>query len=109
MQTFFYVLGPFLLYAGGGVGLAAIGVSIARAIWGHTSANIKVKKALSARVDELKTWAKDADGVLASIVVQSSINPALEQALPEPTLTKLYDLTSIKPADLERMNKERAT
>lgn len=97
MQTFLYVLGPFILQCGGATALVAIGGAVAHAIFKRTRSAVQLKNAQRDSIETLRSWANDADCFVDDLVVQTSLHPSLKEALPEDMQTRLFDLNADSP------------
>lgn len=97
MQTFLYVLGPFILQCAGALAVFAVGVAVAHAVVKRTVVAVQLKQSQRDGIEQLRSWAHDADCFVDDLVVQTSLHPSLKDALPEDLQTRLFDLNADSP------------
>lgn len=108
MQTFLYVLGPFILQCGGALGMTLIGAAIGHAVFKRTNAAVQLQNAQRDAIEDLRSWAHDADCLIDELVVKNSMNKVLSEALGDELSEQLIDLNFQSPAkQLERAKPRR--
>lgn len=89
MQTFLYVLGPFLLQ--GGVGLAAV-IAAYGAVRHWLVPRGRLMRAQRIEIEQQIQYASEANGLVTDLVVETARNRLLEDHMPNSLIGRLHDL-----------------
>lgn len=104
MQTFLYVLGPFILYCLGGIAALVVACAIANSV----IQSARLKRAQRGSIEELRSWSYDASCVLNDVIIKTETNPIMRDSLGNELRERLYELDSQAPSKhLERAKPRR--
>lgn len=94
MQTLLFVLGPFILYVLGGLGLVFISLMIGNWIL----AKARLMNAQRVDIEQVRAYNDHVVKVLDSAVVQAEINPILRNQLEDSLINDMHQLRVTNPA-----------